>query len=82
MAITVASPRRPVRGDAERAGHCGTRGCRCTHLATDPLFPEAPACDHGFRPAPPGARSPRGNLLGPGAVVPCPACREALLNAV
>lgn len=77
MGGVVAPARRVGRAEAERVGHCGTRGCRCTHLAPDPYFPEAPACDQGFRPAPPGALTPRGNPVGADAVVRCPTCQLA-----
>jgi hypothetical protein len=78
MARTVTAPRPVGMG---RTGHCGTRSCRCTHLDIDPLFPEAPACDRGFRPAPPGATSSRGVPVGPDAVIRCPVCQEAALLA-
>lgn len=77
----VASPREPWRVLAEKGGHCGRPGCECTHLGFDPEFPEAPACEYGWVPAPPGATSPRGNLLGPDAVVPCPRCRKPAESA-
>lgn len=81
MAGAVSLPRRPGPSEMERIGHCGTRGCRCTHLGPDPYFPEAPACDRGLIPAPPGATTARGNPVGPDAVVVCPRCRMAAERA-
>lgn len=80
--VGVASPPRGAGPSAmERIGHCGVRGCRCTHLAPDPYFPEAAACDRGWTTAPPGATTPRGNPVGPDAVVVCPRCRMAAERA-
>jgi hypothetical protein len=78
MAGAIAPPRRrPRLSDAERWGHCGVRGCTCTHLREDPLFPEAPRCDRGWTAAPPGATTPRGNPVQEGTVARCPVCRKA-----
>lgn len=77
MTVDAMQTGRPTRASLERDGHCGTKGCRCTHRGHDPYFPEAPACEYGFIPAPPGALTRGGNPVGPDAVVPCPRCRLA-----